>query len=121
MSDLGQFKQQIQSINNKINIEMFQVGLLWQKVEVLDNAILLISRNKRVPALKVLDNINRSTTRLLDQALLDEHKKRFKKALVEDLGIDFVTIFKDYDPETEISVTLIIKDLKESQVKGTKF
>ncbi|MDK2824265.1 MAG: hypothetical protein PWP71_2183 [Clostridia bacterium] len=118
MKGLGHFKQQIQAINNKINIELFQVGLLWQKVEVLDNAILLITRNKRVPALKAIDAIDRNTTRFIDLALLDEYKRRFKKALVEELGINFVTIFKDYDPETEISVTLIIKDLKESQVRG---
>lgn len=117
MNGLGQFKQQIQAINNKINIELFQVGLLWQKVEVLDNAILLITRNKRVPALKALDAIDRHTTRLMDLALLDEYKKRFKNALLQELGLNFITIFKDYDPETEISVTLIIRDLKESHIR----
>ncbi|WP_153725288.1 Na-translocating system protein MpsC family protein [Heliorestis convoluta] len=115
MNQLGHFKQQIQTINNKTNMEIFQTGLLWQKVEVIDDAILLITRNKRVPALQALDQKDRITTRLIDQALLEEYKERLKKALVEQLGIDFVTIFKDYDPDTEISVTIIIKKGKLTQ------
>jgi len=112
---LGQFKQQIQAINNRTNKELFEVGLLWQKVEVFDDAILLITRNKRVHALKNLDKKDRVTTRLVDLALLDEYKERIKKALIEELGLEPVTIFKDYDPETEISVTVIIKKGKISQ------
>jgi len=115
MGGLGQFKQQIQAINNRTNIELFNVGLLWQKVEVFDDAILLITRNKRVHALKTLDKKHRETTRLMDLALLEEYKERLKKALIEELKIDPVTIFKDYDPETEISVTVIIKKGKKCQ------
>ena len=118
MSSLGQFKQQIQAINNRTNKEIFQVGLLWQKVEVFEDAILLITKNKRVPALKALDHTDRTTTRMIDLALLEEYKRRLLKALTEELNIKAISIFKDYDPLTELSVTVIIKDA--DHIKGQR-
>ena len=113
---LGEFKQEILRLHNKVNHDLFGQGLRWQKAEILDDKVVIIANNKRINALKALDTKDRLTTQLIDLSLLVEFKKRFRLELEGALSLPFKAVLKDYDPESEISICIVfaqspIKDL----------
>jgi uncharacterized protein YbcI len=105
---MGEFKQEIIKVNNKVNMEVFNQGLKAQKVEVLQDKVLIIANNNRVKALALIDNRDRQATKLMDIALLQEFKERFGAALEEHLGIKALSHLKDYDPKLELSISITI-------------
>jgi len=105
---LGEFKQEIIRINNRVNIEVFGQGLKSQRVEILNDKILIIAHNTRVKILSMVDRTDNFTTKIMDIALIMEFKERFIAALEESLGIKALAHLKDYDPKTEISVSVTI-------------
>jgi len=104
----GDFKQELMKINNAVNQELFGVGLRWQKVEILDDKVLVFAKNQRVRALGVLDGKEGLTSRLIDIALLEEYKKRFRQQVEEKMGVRVRSLMKDYDPVEELAFSLII-------------
>ena len=52
---------------------------------------------------------------LADYYLLESFKKEIKEVLVKDYGFNVLSVFKDYDIESELSLTVIIlSDLIDS-------
>jgi hypothetical protein len=103
-------RQEIMRVNNNVNISIFGTGLRKQRVAVSDDKIIITADHKRVPALAALDKVERATTRYTDVAILDEFKRRLRTALLEQLKIPVQSVMKDYDPEQELAVTVIIVD-----------
>jgi len=103
-------KQEIMRVNNNVNISMFGIGLRKQRVLVAEEKIVITADHKRIPALAALDRHERMTTRFTDMAILDEYKRRLKSALTEQLKLPVISVLKDYDPERELAVTVIIVD-----------
>lgn len=114
-------KQEIIRINNNLNISMFGIGLRKQRVVFVDDDKIIISADhKRIPVLAVLDQTNRNVTRSVDVAILDEYKQRIKAELTGQLKLPVKCVLKDYDPECELAVTIIILSqplAKESKEK----
>ena len=111
-------KQEIIRINNNLNINMFGIGLRKQRVVLADEDKILISADhKRIPVLAVLDQSNRSVTRFVDVAILDEYKRRLKTELISQLKLPVKCVLKDYDPESELALTVIV--LNEPLVRET--
>ncbi|MDN5331369.1 MAG: hypothetical protein PWP45_594 [Tepidanaerobacteraceae bacterium] len=108
MIKLGDFKQEVMKINNRVNEEMYGRGLDWQKVEIFGDKIIIIALNRRISILKHLDNKDNFTARLMDLALLNEFKVRFKKNFEESTGLGIRSILKDYDPVNQLAGTIII-------------
>lgn len=108
MKKLGDFKQEVMKINNRVNEEMYGRGLDWQKVEIIGDKIIIIALNRRISVLKHLDNKDNFTARLMDLALLNEFKVRFKKNFEEATGLEIRSILKDYDPVNQLAGTIII-------------
>jgi|SRR5690554_176337 len=107
ITNLGTFKQTLLAINNEVNNEVFGRGLQTQKVFVNEDVILILSINHRVPALATLDNFG-VPTREIDWVLIDAHKKRLRELVEERMGLPVKSIFKDYDPQTQTSVNIIV-------------
>lgn len=102
-------KQEIIRVNNNLNISMFGIGLRKQRVVIVDDDKIIISADhKRIPVLAVLDQSNRSITRSVDVAILDEYKRRLKAELADQLQLPIKCVLKDYDPECELALTVII-------------
>jgi hypothetical protein len=101
-------KQEIMRINNNVNITMFGTGLRKQRVSVIEDKIIISADHKRIPALAALDGKDRMTTRFIDVAILDEYKCRLKKELAEQINLTVKSVMKDYDPEHELAVTVIV-------------
>lgn len=101
-------RQEIMRVNNNVNISIFGTGLRKQRVMVSEDKIIITADHKRVPALAALDKLERMTTRYTDVAILDEFKRRLRAALVEQLKMPVLSVMKDYDPDQELAVTVII-------------
>ncbi len=101
-------KQEVMRVNNNVNIAMFGTGLRKQRVSITEDKIVISADHKRIPALAALDGIDRTTTRFVDVAILDEYKRRLKKDLIEQIQLPVKSVLKDYDPEHELAITVIV-------------
>jgi hypothetical protein len=101
-------KQEVMRVNNNVNITMFGTGLRKQRVAIMEDKIVISADHKRIPALAALDGIDRTTTRFVDVAILDEYKRRLKKDLIEQIQLPVKSVLKDYDPEHELAITVIV-------------
>ncbi|WP_438431513.1 Na-translocating system protein MpsC family protein [Gorillibacterium sp. sgz500922] len=104
----GAAKQEILRIYNAINQKIFSAGVKQQRVDFLDNKILIMSRNSRVPILKLLDGDHPNDTRRIDQLLSQVFKREIRQALEQRFQLNIVAILKDYDAETEFSGTVVV-------------
>ena len=106
----GQLKQEILRIYNAVNQQISGVGVSRQRVDLLDDRILIVAEHQRVRALASLDDSQRDVTRAVDVALVDESKRRLAVELRDVLGLAVRVILKDYDPVTQLAATVMILD-----------
>jgi uncharacterized protein YbcI len=106
----GGLKQDILRLYNEINMSIFNSGVNRTKVDLVGNKILILSVNKRVPVLRLLDAKDRSATRKIDALLFEHFKAEIRAALENAFQLNIVTILKDYDIETEYSGMIVILD-----------
>jgi hypothetical protein len=105
---LGVLKQEIIKIYNSINQEIFGIGIKSQNIEISGDKVFIFATHKRISALKILDDSNRSLTAMVDYALMAANKRMLKEQLEGTLGLKVRLVLKDYDPVTEYSGTVII-------------
>ncbi len=103
----GELKQDLLRVYNAINKKIFNVGVKQQKVDFVGNKIIIVSRNSRVPVLKLLDENYPLSTRQLDHLLFQVFKQEIKTSLEEKFPFKIISILKDYDAETEFSGTIV--------------
>jgi hypothetical protein len=108
LKNLGDFKQEIIKINNKTNEEMYGRGLDWQKIDIIGDKIIILALNRRISVLKHIDGKDSLTARLMDLALLNEFKVRFKTYFEETFGLKVRSVLKDYDPINQLAGTIVI-------------
>ncbi|AYB45657.1 DUF2294 domain-containing protein [Paenibacillus lautus] len=107
MMTAGELKQDLLRVYNAINKKIFNVGVKQQKVDFVGNKIIIVSRNSRVPVLKLLDENYPLSTRQLDHLLFQVFKQEIKTSLEEQFPFKIISILKDYDAETEFSGTIV--------------
>ncbi|QQK81035.1 DUF2294 family protein [Salicibibacter cibi] len=100
-------KKDISQLYNKVNQEMYGLGVKKQKIEFLNNAVVIFSEHKRAPDLEALQHQYKELTIAADAALISEFKKRLKRDIQYHLSKDVHTVLKDFDPETEFACTVI--------------
>lgn len=106
----GELKQEILRVYNAVNQGIAGVGVSRQRVDLLDDRILILAQHQRVKALAALDPTRRDITREVDVALLDEGKRRLAQEFRDKIGLAVRVILKDYDPSTEIAATVVVLD-----------
>ena len=111
---MGEFKQEVLRINNKVNMEVFKQGLLSQRIDVFRNEVVITAKNRRVNVL-AFGALDKQTTDMMDRALIVRHKKVFAEMMRDELGVTVLSHLKDYDPDLEISarVTIFVKNIDE--------
>ncbi|GIO98056.1 hypothetical protein J14TS5_31420 [Paenibacillus lautus] len=107
MMTAGELKQDLLRVYNAINKKIFNVGVKQQKVDFVGNKIIIVSRNSRVPVLKLLDENYPLSTRQLDHLLFQVFKQEIKASLEQQFQFKIISILKDYDAETEFSGTIV--------------
>lgn len=112
---LGDFKQAVMRINNRVNMEVFGQGLVSQRMEIFNDRILIIGHNKRAKVISTVERKDTLTSKLIDMALIVEFKELFIKYMQEELGVKVLTHLKDYDGNAQLSfsVTLLEKPVEE--------
>ncbi|GEK48781.1 Na-translocating system protein MpsC family protein [Bisbaumannia pacifica] len=105
---LGQFKQELIKDYNEVNHRIFGIGVVRLKVDLQGDKILIVALHKRVPSLVYLNTLNSNVSELADHYLIKGFKNEFKQLLVEKYGFEIVSIFKDYDAQAELSVTVVL-------------
>ena len=103
---MGEFKQEILRINNKVNMEVFKQGLLTQRVDVMHNRAVIVAKNRRVSLLSLPYEMDRASTEIMDRTLINIFKQRFIQLMQEELGVTVVAHLKDYDPDHEIAASV---------------
>ncbi len=111
---MGEFKQEVLRINNKVNMEVFKQGLLSQRIDVFRNEVVITAKNRRVNVL-AFGALDKQTTEMMDRALIVRHKKLFAEMMQNELGVTVLSHLKDYDPDLELSasVTIFEKNIDE--------
>jgi uncharacterized protein YbcI len=95
-------------VYNEVNLQLFQIGVKRLRVDFVGDRILFMTYHRRVPAIRSVDEKNRELTRMMDILLIDEFKALLKGRLETKYEIKVVSILKDYDPETELSATVVV-------------
>ncbi|GLB61330.1 DUF2294 domain-containing protein [Cytobacillus sp. NCCP-133] len=104
---LPTFKKDLAHIYNRINQEIYGVGVKKQRIEIFDDRVIIFAQHKRVQALTMLSKNYNQLTISVDSALISEFKSLFKVHIEQTLHLDVKTILKDYDPVTEEACTII--------------
>ncbi|WP_096435156.1 Na-translocating system protein MpsC family protein [Alteribacter populi] len=100
-------KKQISQLYNKVNQEMYGIGVKKQRIEIFQNSVIIFSEHKRVPALNVISNKYPELTISTDAALVSEFKQRIKDQIENSFQEKVLTVLKDFDPKTEQAFTVI--------------
>lgn len=95
-------------VYNAVNQGISGVGVSRQRVDLLDDRILIVAEHQRIRALAALDDDRPDVTRMVDVALVDESKRRLLTQLRESLGLPVRVILKDYDPVTQLAATVVV-------------
>lgn len=104
------FKRRVTQLYNSINQEMYGVGVRKQQIDVMEDKIVIYGEHKRVQGLTILKGRFDDLTIHVDAALIREFKTRLKEQIEKNFGLKVLTILKDYDPETELAVTVVYLD-----------
>lgn len=103
----GEWKQEILRAYNRVTQELTGGGVSQQRVHLTDEHVLVVAQHQRVPTLRTIATVDAALARWADAAVVDASKVRFGEVLT-DLGLDVVTVFKDYDPVAELTATVVV-------------
>jgi len=115
--NMSTFKRDLLRLFDSMYKEVFNFGLKRLTIDVIGNKIMIIGEHSRLPGLNILDKSNRFVTRMTDIALLDECKIRLKEKIEDNIqNVKVSTVLNDYDPATEIAVTVIVTERKLQEI-----
>ncbi|MFE8694948.1 Na-translocating system protein MpsC family protein [Cytobacillus sp. FJAT-53684] len=100
-------KKDLANLYNRVNQDIYGVGVKKQRIETLDDRVIIFAQHKRVQALRMLSKNFQHLTISVDSALITEFKSLFKGQIESTLQLKVKTILKDYDPFTEEACTII--------------
>jgi hypothetical protein len=103
-------KKDLAQIYNRVNQEIYGVGVKKQRIETFDDRVIIFAEHKRVKALEMLSKNFQHLTISVDSALIVEFKALLKGYIERKLHAKVKTILKDYDPGTEEACTIIYFD-----------
>lgn len=103
----GSLRKDLAHLYNRVNQEIYGVGVKKQRIETFDDRVIIFAQHKRVQALQMLSKNFHHLTISVDSALIVEFKSLFKGQIEETLNLSVKTILKDYDPVSEEACTVI--------------
>ena len=103
-------KKTIAQIYNKINQRFYDTGVVSQRIQILDDCIIIFAQQKRIAALNVLSKNYKELTILADAALIAEFKAQLKEEMEAATGLRVLSVLKDYDPNSNHACSIIIFD-----------
>lgn len=107
-ASLGNLKQALTKDYNRVNTKIFATGVVSLKIDILQDKILMMATHKRIAALRYLNEASSSISDLADYYLLESFKRELKQLLLDEYGFNIVSVFKDYDTQSELALTVIL-------------
>ncbi|MEM1502517.1 Na-translocating system protein MpsC family protein [Domibacillus sp. 8LH] len=101
------FKKQLSQLYNEVNQEIYSTGVSKQKIDVVENRIVIFAQTKRSPLISALGRRYPELTLSVDGALAMEYKHSLKERIEEQFGLTVTAIFKDYDAVSQHACTVI--------------
>lgn len=106
----GRFKQEIIRVYNQVNQKIFRSGARSVKVESVGPYLVILADHCRIPSQSILDQAEPSLSRAVDVKLMDRFKVLLKERLELELGLKVRSLLKDYDPQKELTATVVVLD-----------
>ncbi|MCT2537115.1 hypothetical protein NC661_05910 [Aquibacillus koreensis] len=94
--------------NNQVHQDIFKAGVLEQQVSFMENKIIILARNKRIPVLEIISEASTDTSQLIDRIVNLKYKKLLEVRLVERFNFDIEIVLRDYDPTKGMNVAIIV-------------
>ncbi|MFD1706747.1 Na-translocating system protein MpsC family protein [Siminovitchia sediminis] len=110
--EIRTLKRDIAQVYNRVNQEFYATGVRSQRVDIQENRVIIFAKHKRVTAFKALSQNFWELTTYADAALIVEFKAKFRKIIEDVTGMKVLSVLKDYDPDSEEAVCVIIFDQK---------
>lgn len=104
----GEWKQRILRIYNRVKQDIADTGVVRQNIHITSSHIMIVAVHNRVAALATITERDALLGRWADVALIDANKERLGRCLHDELGIVTTGIFQDYDPQTQVAVTVAL-------------
>lgn len=104
----GEWKQRILRIYNRVKQDIAGTGVVRQNIHIAPTYIMIVAVHNRVPALSTISERDALLGRWADVALIDSNKDRLRECLHDELGIATTGVFQDYDPRTQVAVTVAL-------------
>ncbi|GIN21766.1 MAG TPA: DUF2294 domain-containing protein [Bacillus bacterium] len=106
--EIRTLKRDIAQVYNRVNQEFYATGVRSQRVEICDDRVIIFAKHKRVTAFKALSKNFWELTTYADAALIVEFKIKLKKIVEDVTGMKVISVLKDYDPDSEDAVCVVI-------------
>nr|WP_281169056.1 Na-translocating system protein MpsC family protein [Gracilibacillus lacisalsi] len=101
-------KQNLMKQNNQVHQDIFKIGLIEQHVTLIENKIIIVSKNKRIPVLNIIYETSKDVSHMIERLVNINYKEQLEKKLVEHFDFDIEIVLRDYDPTKNMNVTIII-------------
>jgi hypothetical protein len=107
-NDSSDLKKNLSRIYNQISKELFGMGAVLLRIEVLEDLIIFRSKHRRSPRSRILEQEVPSLQQEVDAQMSRIFKKRLRERLEIELGLSVETVLRDYDPSTPWTITNVI-------------
>lgn len=103
-------RKDILRIYNRINQEIYDIGISKHKIEFSDNRLMIFAVHKRIAALKVMRQNFPELASYANTAIFTEFKTKLKEEIEALTGFPIITVLMDYDANTQLSSTIVYFD-----------
>ncbi|HLQ73586.1 MAG TPA: Na-translocating system protein MpsC family protein [Bacillota bacterium] len=104
-------RRDVLKIYNKINQEIYEIGISKHKIEFSENRLMIFAVHKRIAALKVMRKNFPELVSYANTAIFSEFKTKLKEELEQLTGLSINTVLMDYDATTQQSCTIVYFDV----------
>lgn len=113
MAKLSEFKESglkkdLIRLYGEVNRSVYGYGINELKIHVYPNMIIILTKDKRVEALKSLETHYLQLKQSVDIALFSEFKLQFREAMRKELGLEPVALMRDFDADYQMAVTVVV-------------
>ena len=105
-----EFRRKLSRIYNDVNQDIYGFGVIRLSIFFVDDMVIFRTKHNRVRALQALETCNAELKQSVDYALFLEFKRRFLQCLIAETDLLVTSVLRDYDPGTEIAVTVVCVD-----------
>ncbi|MFC5447029.1 DUF2294 domain-containing protein [Paenibacillus aestuarii] len=106
--DSVEYKKKLCHLYNEISKELFGFGTTYLRAALEDNIITLYAKHRKSPRSTALEGEAPTLKYEVDFTMSSIYKRRIRERLEQEFGLNIDAVLRDYDPNTQWSITNII-------------